>query len=303
MRKGAVIAMKFGVFSVSMPEYTVEEAPRSAKELGYDFIEWRVGSMPKEEPKDYPYERRYWAWNKSTLDENNIMADCLRAKKACDEAGIEIVGISPSLPLEADEKFEAVCRAAQAIGCHQVRYGLIGFDPIKSGLTYPEQFKRMRQKLEALEPMLKETDVKLVIEMHHGTLTASASSAYRMLEGLDPKRFGLIYDAGNMVFEGYEDYLKSLQLLGDYIAHYHLKNGILEYDGVDELGAAKWKQTSVPLKKGQANLNKLFEAKKQVGYDGTVSIEDFSNESPTYEKLVDNLKYMHELYDATYGKE
>ena len=138
--------MKFGVFSVSMPEYTVEEAPRIAKELGYDFIEWRVGSMPKEEPKDYPYERRYWACNKSTLDENNIMADCLRAKKACDEAGIEIVGISPSLPLEADEKFEAVCRAAQAIGCKELYGWLDGAETLDAALEKLKQSTRRYAK-------------------------------------------------------------------------------------------------------------------------------------------------------------
>ena len=39
------------------------------------------------------------------------------------------------------------------------------------------------------------------------------------LEGFDPAHIGLIFDPGNMVNEGFEDYQKSFELLGDYIAH------------------------------------------------------------------------------------
>ena len=52
-----------------------------------------------------------------------------------------------------------------------------------------------------------------------------------------------------MVNEGFEDYQKSFELLGDYIAHIHIKNGILAPDGEDELGACKWKRVWTPLKK------------------------------------------------------
>lgn len=59
------------------------------------------------------------------------------------------------------------------------------------------------------------------------TLISSPSAAYRALEGFDPAHIGLIFDPGNMVNEGFEDYQKSFELLGDYIAHIHIKNGIL----------------------------------------------------------------------------
>ena len=39
--------MKFGVFSVSMPEYGIEESVRLLKELGYDGVEGRVAEMPE----------------------------------------------------------------------------------------------------------------------------------------------------------------------------------------------------------------------------------------------------------------
>lgn len=55
------------------------------------------------------------------------------------------------------------------------------------------------------------------------TLISSPSAAYRALEGFDPAHIGLIFDPGNMVNEGFEDYQKSFELLGDYIAHIHIK--------------------------------------------------------------------------------
>ena len=60
--------MKYGVFSVSTPEYTPEETLKLLKELGYDGIEWRVTNVPKEFPKDVAYGGRYWAANRSTID-------------------------------------------------------------------------------------------------------------------------------------------------------------------------------------------------------------------------------------------
>ena len=44
--------MKFGVFSVSMPEYGIEESVRLLKELGYDGVEFAgYGGLAAEELK------------------------------------------------------------------------------------------------------------------------------------------------------------------------------------------------------------------------------------------------------------
>ena len=42
--------MKYGVFSVSMPEYDIAETVALLKEVGYDGVEWRVNQIPKEVP-------------------------------------------------------------------------------------------------------------------------------------------------------------------------------------------------------------------------------------------------------------
>ena len=88
-------------------------------------------------------------------------------------------------------------------------------------------------------------------------------------------------------------------MLGDYVAHVHVKNGTLAPDGEDELGAAKWKRQWTPLQKGMADLKKFFTVLQASGYDGTVCIEDFSNEDSTYDKLKHNLEYIRKLREAT----
>lgn len=163
---------------------------------------------------------------------------------------------------------------------------------------YPQLFNRMRENLKTWEPLLLECGVKLLLEIHHCSLISSPSAAYRALEGMNPACFGLIFDPDNMVNEGYEDYQKSFELLKDYISYVHVKNSLVAPDGEDEFGACKWKRVWVPLKKGQADLRCLFAVMKKMGYAGNISMEDFSNEKSTREKLEDNLSYVKLLIEA-----
>lgn len=287
--------MKFGVFSVSMPEYGIEESVRLLKELGYDGVEWRVAEMPEKEPENVPFALRYWACNKSTLELRSIEAEAAKAKALCDEAGLEIFGLTTYLATNELEPLARVFHAARSIGCRQVRVGLVPYNPAKADAPYPVLFARLREDLKAIDALAAETGVKAVLELHMDTLISSPSAAYRALEGFDPARIGLIFDPGNMVNEGFEDYQKSFELLGDYIAHIHIKNGILAPDGEDELGACKWKRVWTPLKKGMADLKKLFAVARKAGYDGTFSIEDFSNDEATPDKLRENIAYLKAL--------
>lgn len=287
--------MKFGVFSVSMPEYDIEETVSRLKALGYDGVEWRVNNMPDEKPENIPFEHRYWVYNKSTLDLRDIENEAKRAKTLCDEAGLAVFGLTTYLATNELEQLERVFRAAQSIDCHQVRVGLVPYNPEKADAPYPVLFERMREDLKKIDALAAETGVKAVLEIHMDTMISSPSAAYRALEGFDPDHIGLIFDPGNMVNEGFEDYQKSFELLGRYIAHIHVKNGILVEDGEDELGAKKWKRVWTPLNKGMADLKRLFVVAHKMGYDGTFSVEDFSNDFTTDEKLANNIEYLHKL--------
>lgn len=287
--------MRTGVFTVSMPEYTPEEAVHVLKELGYDGVEWRVAQVPKEEPKDVPFEGRYWQGNKCTLDVEKIEEEAVRAKKLSDEAGIEILSLTTYLRPHEYEAIERVLKAANAIGCGQIRVFPPDYNETEN---YEVLFQKTREHVEYLEQLAKKYETKIVFEIHMDNLLATASAARRLLDGLDAKYLGVIFDPGNMVYEGFENYKKCFEMLGDYLAYIHVKNGMIEYCGEDENGVAQWKRSWTPLKKGSADLKKLFSVMKEMGYQGNISVEDFSNEESTYEKLKHNREYLRALAGA-----
>lgn len=286
--------MKFGVFTVSTPEYDLEETAALLKELGYDGVEWRIQDMPKEEPADIPFELRYWKYNKSTIDTAQILHMAEPVRDLCAQYGIEIFCLTTYLQPAQPEEVEPVLKAAQIMGVKMIRVFPPSY-PDKNGKTVLDMELETSKQIRILEKMAKQYGVKVVFEIHMDNLMASPSAAYRLINGCDPEAIGLIFDPGNMVYEGFENYEKSFELLGPYIAHIHVKNGALVPDGRDELGAAKWKREWVPLKEGMANLRHFFEVLKANHYDGTVSVEDFSNQQSTKDKLADNLAYIKAL--------
>lgn len=294
--------MKLSVYTVSLPEYDIAESIQVVKEMGYDAIEWRVEDTTtvnpmlekmRQAPAAQQYAFRYWLDNHSTLNLKDIKNECLKAKELCDQAGIEIVNLAPSR-IEGED-LENTIAAAAAIGCKTIRGPMTGYDATK---PYWEQFEAYRAYLRKSEPLLKKYGVKMLIETHHGMMICSASSAMRTLEGFDPEYYGVIYDPGNMVYEGFECYDATVQMLGKYLAHVHIKNAALTPGGEDEFGATKYNQSWMPLKKGSANLYNLIKALVKVGYEGTLSVEDFSNEKPTKEKLSENIAYLKQLIAA-----
>ena len=295
--------MKLAVYTCSLPEYGIEEAAALIKEMGYEAVEWRVdvtdGESPLKAmfanlPAEQQYAYRYWTDNHATLNVNDIMNECLRAKKVCDEVGIEIVNLATTLKGKPEE-MENTIAAAAAIGCKTVRGPMATYD---ANRPYWEQFNEYRAYLKECEPLLRKYGVKFLIETHHGMMISSASSALRVLDGFDPEYFGLIYDPGNMVYEGYENYQLGFEMLGSYLAHVHVKNAVLAPGGEDEFGATKYNQVWAPMKKGSANLAAMIKALVKVGYDGVLSVEDFSNEKPTREKLEENIAYLKQLIAA-----
>ena len=295
--------MKLAVYTCSLPEYGIEEAARLIKEMGYEGVEWRVdvteGESPLKAmfakmPEEQKYAFRYWTDNHATLNVDDILNECLRAKAICDEEGIQIVNLATTLKGKPEE-MENTIAAAAAIGCKTVRGPMATYDPNR---PYWEQFNEYRDYLRSCEPMLRKHGVKFLIETHHGMMISSASSALRVLDGFDPEYFGLIYDPGNMVYEGYENYQLGFEMLGKYLAHVHVKNAVLAPGGEDEFGATKYNQVWAPMKKGSANLAAMIKALAKVGYDGWLSVEDFSNETPTREKLEENIAYLKQLIAA-----
>ncbi|WP_163194630.1 sugar phosphate isomerase/epimerase family protein [Clostridium thermarum] len=285
--------MKFSVFTVGTPDYDVVETVKKLKEYGYDGVEWRVSNSVKSKPEVIPpREIWYWQYNRSTVDVDNILEEAQPVRDICEKEGIEICALATYLKTDEIHRIEKVLKAAVVMNCPKIRVNLPQYN---GTVNYRDLFMKTQEEIKALEELAKKYMVKVNFEIHHGTIVPSASAAYRLVSGFDSKYIGIIYDAGNMVHEGFEQYQMGLELLGEYLDHVHIKNAAWSLKDTETEGAREWQCQWSPVEKGQVNFNKLFAALKSVGYDGYLSFEDFSNDETTDVKLKRNLEFIKEL--------
>jgi sugar phosphate isomerase/epimerase len=276
--------LKVGVFTVMLPDMTPEEAAQAIKANGYDGVEWRVTHVPEEKRSEAP---SFWGNNLCTLSPDEAQ----RARDIATNAGLEIPGLGTYLGVGDIPATEKAMQFAQVCGAKQIRVPSGGFG---AGVSYAEQFEKARRYLAEVESMAKQYSVKGLVEIHHKTITPSASLAHRLISAFDPAYIGVIHDAGNMVHEGFEDYGLGIQLLGDYLAHVHIKNAAYDSGGV-------WRSRWSPLEDGVVDFDALFTALKEANYQGWLVVEDFSKARSTPEALTHNLAFLQEKLNAVYA--
>jgi sugar phosphate isomerase/epimerase len=275
--------MKFSVFTASTPEWTPEEATRILADQGWDGIEWRVTDQ---EPADPP---GFWAGNRATWPLAGLEGELDEIARITREAGLEFSGIGGYVRADDHAGVDRMLAATAALGARQVR---VTMPQVRLG-DYRELFSATRADLERAAERAADLGVKALVELHHTTITPSASAAFRLVDGLDPAHVGVIHDLGNLVIEGQEDHLAAFQLLGPYLAHVHVKNVRWVPPGARHAdGRVTWHHEWAPLRTGQADLVAYFDALAAFGYDGWVTSEDFSTDLPLEERTRDNLGYL-----------
>jgi sugar phosphate isomerase/epimerase len=154
-----------------------------------------------------------------------------------------------------------------------IRVGVPFYDGTKH---FNQLFELEQNYLKGVEPLAKQYGVKCLVETHHNTITASASSAYRLVSNFDPNHIGVLFDPGNMVHEGFENFRMGMELLGPYLAHVHIKNTGWKKTDAREDGSQAWASYWEPNLQGIVNWRQVLTDLKAVGYDGYLGVEDFS---------------------------
>jgi len=283
------MAWKYSIFTVMCPEFDLEGTAELAKSLGFDGLEWRV---TKKSPEPIG-KVNYWSGNRATVDVGNIDSDLKRAKQIADRHGLAMPFLGTYMDCSQLDVVERVMRAAVSVGSTKMRVGPPRYD---GSQRYQNLFERARRDFEKVAALARKHQVQACIEMHMGNITPSAGLAHRLVSNFDPAEIGVIFDPGNMVIEGMENYQMGLELLGPYLSHVHAKNMAWAKTG-EENGVARWERQMAPLKKGQADWTAVVAALKSVGYDGWLSFEDFSDVD-TKTKLADALVHLKELEAA-----
>lgn len=278
--------MKISVFSVMLPDLTPEQAAEELRSAGYDGVEWRVTTTPPERKQESP---SYWGNNLCTLAPTP--EDAERARRLADGAGLQIPSLGTYIAMGDLEAVEQAMRFAQIAGAPQIR---VGVGRALGEHSYAELFGQTHAFLVDVESLAQQYGIKALVETHPGTITPSASAAYRLVEPFDPDVIGVIYDPGNLVHEGYEDYRIGVQLLGPYLAHVHLKNGAFRRPEGDGL----WRPAAAPLEDGVVDFHALFTALNAAGYDGWLGVEDFSGVRSSQETLHHNIVFIRNAIAA-----
>lgn len=276
--------MKFAVFTVSLPEWTPVEAVRTLADLGYDGVEWRVtdDAAPSGPPG-------FWSGNRCTWPLSSFVDDAPRIKELTATAGLAIPNIGTYVQCTDAVAVDHAMRGAARAGSPSIRVQVAQYDGRR---PYLPLLDRAREAFGGVSDLSARHGVRALIELHFGTLLPSASAAASFLSGLDPAHVGVIHDAGNMVFEGFESYRMGLELLGPYLAHVHMKNAWWQRDG------GRWHASFAPLAEGAVDVAALLGALRSVGYDGWISFEDFSTAQAQMERTRDNLAFVRSVIQA-----
>jgi sugar phosphate isomerase/epimerase len=279
--------MRYAVFTVSLPEYTPAEAVQTLRDIGYDGIEWRV--FDQEPAQGAP---DFWVGNRCTWPLSSVVADAPQMRALAESAGLAMPSLGTYALCNDLAAVELAMQGASLLGVPQLRINVPLYD---GSLSYMKLRDTSRAQYRDVAALAQCYNVRALIEMHHGSLTPSASAAAAFLAGFDPRYVGTIYDAGNMVHEGYEQYRMGLELLGPYLAHVHIKNTHWKVIGTRPDGSSEWKSDWAPIPHGVVDMEAQFRALRSVGYDGWVSVEDFSTEQPLRERLQINLAYIKQV--------
>ncbi|GII23795.1 sugar phosphate isomerase/epimerase family protein [Planosporangium mesophilum] len=277
--------MRFSVFTASTPEWTPVQAATILAEQGWDGIEWRITDQD-----DAP-EPGFWAGNRATWPLTGLESQVPMIARITREAGLEFSALGGYVPSHDRGGVDRMLAVTAALDAKRVRVVMPGL----GGGDYRDRFAATRRNLEWIAGRAARHGVTALVELHHRTIVASASAAVRLVDGLDPAHVGVIHDIGNLVIEGYEDHLAGFQMLGEYLAHVHVKNAAWRPVGRSPDGSTQWTSEWAPLREGQADLGVYLRALASHGYDGWVTVEDFSTTTPLAERTRDNLAYLRGL--------
>jgi sugar phosphate isomerase/epimerase len=286
---GEEVVVKFSVFTASTPEWTPGEVVTNLAAQGWDGVEWRVTDQQQSA------EPGFWAGNRATIPLTGLEEMIPTVTRITSAAGLEMSAIGGYVPASDRVNAQRMLAATTELGAARVRVTM----PPLGTHSYRELFDRTRADLEWVASAAEPYGVMALVELHHRTIVSSASAARRLVDGLDPARVGVIHDIGNLMIEGYEDPLAGFEILGPYLAHVHVKNVAWRLTGRRDDGSAVWTEQWVPLRDGQADIPAYVAALRSHGYDGWITVEDFSTDRPLAERTKDNLAYLRAIEQRT----
>jgi sugar phosphate isomerase/epimerase len=279
--------MKLGVFTVSVPEWDPIECIEKLGALGYDGIEWRVC-----EDKGDRSKPSFWSGNRTSMTAEELMVRSRELKAKAKAHKLAMPSLGSYINCDRLDWVETHMQACKAIGAKSLRIGPGGYKS-ENG-PYPEQIRRLRAQYRKVAKLARQYKVRAVIETHMGQFCPTVHKAMGVLDGLDPKDVGIMWDPGNQVTEGSERYDMAIEIAGPYLAEVHVKNAAW-FPGEEKDGRTTWAARSCPVHKGIVDWPAVIASLKAHRYNGWLFFEDFSTEKPQEARVARNLRWFRSL--------
>ena len=263
--------MKLSLTSVMLPRWDLETTFAKLAAHGYEGIELRC----RYNPEDPNAELSNWGRHLTDVSPDNILDKAAQIRDLSEQTGVRVCALAPNFTCDQTETIDKIFKGALAIDPDNPPLIRIGAQRHDRSRPYLPQFLDARTGFAHLVERARDCGVKIIYEIHVGTIAVSASRAIELLKNLDPNHIGAIFDVPNMIRVGLEDSKMGLELLGPYLAHVHIGNATPVQTQRDATGSMHWQWDFCDLREGMADIPQILQDLKDVGYQGYISLEEF----------------------------
>lgn len=242
--------MQFVMFSKMLQEFSVGEAARRIKGLGFDGVDLTV------RPKGH------------VLPEN-VGRDLPAAIGAIHAHGLIVPMATTAITRATDPHAEAVVEAAAGQGTRLLKLGY--WNAVKGKLR--DAIDGARVALDGLERLAEKHQVTFGIHNHRGPGYVNCQPAVivELLRGRDPNRIAAYFDAGHAAVEGGSGgWRQNLELLAPRIRMIAVKD--FGWKSAPGKVKAVWESEYLPLKDGLVAWPEVFDALARLKFEGPVSL-------------------------------
>ena len=258
----------YSVFTKPWQQVTMAELASLVSELGFSAVEFPVRPGYQVEPESV---------GRGLPELARVLAD----------HGVSIASVAGP----TDEATIAACAEA---GVPTIRVCL----RMSAEEGYMAGEARLRKEHDALEPLLERYGVQLGIQNHNGPDIANAMAVRHLIEGRDPRSFGIVWDAAHEALAGTEPEF-AIDIAWPYLCMVNLKNGYWRRVNGPEAPYAQWKTYWTTGRHGLCDWPRVVAELKRRDYAGVVCLTaEYADKEAVDRLIAEDMAFARSLFDG-----
>lgn len=263
--------ISFSVFTKPWKTTPIDVLADRIQKLGFDGIEFPLREGFQVEPRDAQRQ----------LPE---LAQRLRGN------GLQLFSVASAL----DESVFAACAAA---GVSIIRT----MTSVRVSEGWHVSLARERARLEAAIPLGEQYGIQIGVQNHIGECVANSTGLLLLMDGLDPARVGIIWDAAHNSLEGEEPEI-GLSAVWDRLLMVNLKNAYRRRISPPDAAEAQWDTFFTTGSQGYASWRRVIHYLAEKRYRGVLCLTaEYSEEHRVDEYIGADLQYARALLAEAEG--